>query len=352
MIASAAVAALCAASPAVEPPARLPARVRRLVVHALGGPSYSDPRRRFVFFTPPQTQALWRSSFGAHWIVWTDGSLWPRHGASWRPAVDDPATLADRRRLAREAAPVYSHVRGANTATLGIELAHSGRSGDALPGRPGAEPGLAAARARGHVGRAAGLRRRRRSQGPRPAARLRAVRLRAGGLSGVRRPRGAAVPPACGSARVALRPPGRRRRPRAPSARRRLRAAARRGDGAGGPAHRLPRPVDGALRSARLPDAGGHGGSARRSARQGARGAGSTSLRMRAVPVAAAVGGRRPPGSARGADGDDRRRRGDAAPLAQRRARGRGPVPGDRRPRRRRDVAARAPSRPRARPRR
>jgi hypothetical protein len=138
MIASAAVAALCAASPAALKPAALPARVRRLVVHVLGGPSYSDPRRRFVFFTPPQTHALWRPSFGAHWIVWTDGTLWPRHAppgeaASWPPAVDRPLTAADRARLAREAAPVYSHVRGANTPTLGIEVAHSGRSDEAFP---------------------------------------------------------------------------------------------------------------------------------------------------------------------------------------------------------------------------
>jgi hypothetical protein len=135
MIASAAMAALCAAAAPPEKPAALPARVRRLVVHTLGGPSYSEPRRRFVFFTPPATHALWKPRFGAHWIIWTDGTLWPRHAApaepaSWRPAVDRPLSLADRERLAREAAPVYSHVRGANSASAGIELAHSGRSDD------------------------------------------------------------------------------------------------------------------------------------------------------------------------------------------------------------------------------
>lgn len=135
MIAPVAVAALCVAAPPAEPPAALPARVRRLVVHALGGPSYTEPRRRFVFFTPPQTQALWKPRFGAHWIVWTDGSLWPRHPApgepaSWRPDVSRAATAGERKRLAREASPVYSHVRGSNANSVGIELAHSGRSGE------------------------------------------------------------------------------------------------------------------------------------------------------------------------------------------------------------------------------
>jgi hypothetical protein len=135
MIASAAVTVICAAVPAAEPPASLPVRVRRLVVHVLGGPSYSEPRRRFVFFPPPETQARWKPSFGAHWIVWTDGTLWPRHAppgqpAFRRPAIDRPADAAERRRLAAEAAPVYSHARGSNRQSVGIELAHSGRGGD------------------------------------------------------------------------------------------------------------------------------------------------------------------------------------------------------------------------------
>jgi hypothetical protein len=131
----AAVAALCVAAPPAESPAALPARVRRLIVHTLGGPSYREPRRRFVFFTPPQTQALWKPRFGAHWIVWTDGSLWPRHPApgepaSWRPDVGRAASADERTRLAREAAPVYAHVRGSNANSVGIEVAHSGRGGD------------------------------------------------------------------------------------------------------------------------------------------------------------------------------------------------------------------------------
>jgi hypothetical protein len=137
MIAPAAAAALWLMAPSPPPPPALPARVRRLVVHALGGPSYRDPARRFTFFTPPETRARWRPNFGVHWIVWTDGTVWPRHPAPgeqafWRPDVERPAADADRRRLAREAAPVYGHVYRANSRTVGIELAHSGRSRDAL----------------------------------------------------------------------------------------------------------------------------------------------------------------------------------------------------------------------------
>ena len=71
--------------------------------------------------------------------VWTDGSVWPRHpgrgrAASWLPP-DAPADSGWRARLAREAAPVYGHVVGHNDETVGIELAHSGRSGDAFPER-------------------------------------------------------------------------------------------------------------------------------------------------------------------------------------------------------------------------
>jgi hypothetical protein len=134
MIAPVAMAALCVAPPSA-PPATLPVRVRQLVIHALGGPSYPEPRRRFVFFSPPQTQALWKPRFGAHWIVWTDGSLWPRHPPpgqppSWTPDPSRAATREDRQRVAREAEPVYSHVRGSNRHSVGIELAHSGRSRD------------------------------------------------------------------------------------------------------------------------------------------------------------------------------------------------------------------------------
>ena len=137
MIPPAAAAALWLTATSSPQPATLPARVRRLVVHALGGPSYRDPSRRFTFFTPPETHALWRPAFGAHWIVWTDGTLWPRHPARgeatyWRPTVERPASAEDTRRLAREGAPVFSHVYHANSHTLGIELAHSGRSRDGL----------------------------------------------------------------------------------------------------------------------------------------------------------------------------------------------------------------------------
>ncbi|HVR71213.1 MAG TPA: N-acetylmuramoyl-L-alanine amidase [Vicinamibacteria bacterium] len=137
MIAPAAAAAVWLMAPSSPPPAALPTRVQRLVVHALGGPSYREPLRRFVFFPPPQTHALWRPAFGAHWIVWTDGTLWPRHPApgeppSWRPEVAGAATAADRQRLAREASRVYGHVYRANSHSVGIELAHSGRSRDAF----------------------------------------------------------------------------------------------------------------------------------------------------------------------------------------------------------------------------
>ena len=120
------------------PALELPRRVRRIVLHVPGGPSYHTPERRFVFFTPQRTQALWSRSFGAHWIVWTDGSLWPRRprageAPSWMPPEGhDPASW---RRLADEAAPVYAHVHGANSASIGIEVAHSGRRGDPFPDR-------------------------------------------------------------------------------------------------------------------------------------------------------------------------------------------------------------------------
>lgn len=119
-------------------PPELPTRVRRLVLHVLGGPSYGRPERRWLFFTPAQTFALWRASFGAHWIVWTDGSLWPRHPGpgqplSRKPPLGRPADMIWRARLVRDATPVYSHLYHDNSATLGIELAHSGRSDEAFP---------------------------------------------------------------------------------------------------------------------------------------------------------------------------------------------------------------------------
>jgi hypothetical protein len=123
---------------AAEGPPRLASRVRRIVVHALGGPTYDRPERRWRFFDPPLTQSRWKPRFGAHWIVWTDGSLWPRHPPpdgprSWMPDTTRSADEADRRRVAAEAAPVYGHLYDGNSDSVGIELAHSGRAGDPFP---------------------------------------------------------------------------------------------------------------------------------------------------------------------------------------------------------------------------
>jgi hypothetical protein len=116
----------------------LPRRVERIVLHVLGGPSYHASERRFVFYEPARTQQLWKASFGAHWIVWTDGTLWPRHvpaGTSpfWAPDVTRPADAEARARLAREARPVYSHLYRGNSASIGIEVAHSGRRDQEFP---------------------------------------------------------------------------------------------------------------------------------------------------------------------------------------------------------------------------
>jgi hypothetical protein len=118
--------------------ASLPLRVDRIVLHVLGGPSYSEGQRRFTYYEPARTQALWKATFGAHWIVWTDGTLWPRHvppGAPpfWTPDVTRPADAAARERLAREAKPVYSHLYRGNSDSVGIEIAHSGRRDQPFP---------------------------------------------------------------------------------------------------------------------------------------------------------------------------------------------------------------------------
>lgn len=132
-----ALVALAAASPAPADEL-LPLRVRRIVVHVLGGPSYDRPERRFAFLGPLESQALWKQRFGAHWTLWTDGTLWPRHPEPGEPrartlAPADAAERAERERLARESAPVYAHVYGHNSHTVGIELSHSGRSTEAFP---------------------------------------------------------------------------------------------------------------------------------------------------------------------------------------------------------------------------
>lgn len=125
-----------AAEPAIA--AALPARIARIVLHTLGGPDYGRPARRFRFLSPAHTRALWSPGYGAHWIVWTDGGLWPRHprrgqARHWTPDTNQPATEQERHRLAVEAAPVYSHVTGYNDDSVGIEVAHAGRSDAPFP---------------------------------------------------------------------------------------------------------------------------------------------------------------------------------------------------------------------------
>lgn len=136
-----------AGGPAPErAPRTLPARIERIVLHTLGGPFYGRPDMRWVFFSPAETLRRWsRPTFGAHWIVAPDGAIWPRHvkggalpafylpGGSSARGAEEPLDDATASRLAREAAPVYSHVAGANSRTVGIELAHSGRRQDPFP---------------------------------------------------------------------------------------------------------------------------------------------------------------------------------------------------------------------------
>jgi hypothetical protein len=129
-------AVLLQGAPAAAP--ALPARIRRIVLHVPGGPSYERPERRWMYFSPAETQALWKPSFGTHWILWTDGTLWPRHPCPAEPRafglpVGRPLDAEWRRRLAAQAAPVYSHLTGGNSDSLGIEVAHSGRSGSPFP---------------------------------------------------------------------------------------------------------------------------------------------------------------------------------------------------------------------------
>jgi hypothetical protein len=127
-----------AGAPLVES-ATLPRRVRRIVLHVPGNAAYEAPERRWVFLDPPETQRLWSTDFGAHWIVWTDGSIWPRHPDTCDdpsyalPLEGSPADRELRRRLAREALPIYSHVHLGNATSIGIEVSHSGRADDPFP---------------------------------------------------------------------------------------------------------------------------------------------------------------------------------------------------------------------------
>jgi hypothetical protein len=112
----------------------LPRRVRRIVLHVLGNPAYEEPSRAWAFRPPAETQARWRSRFGTHWIVWTDGSIWPRHpGPGEGPSFFSGGDPDWRTRLARQAAPVYSHLYRGNSDSVGIEVAHSGRADDPFP---------------------------------------------------------------------------------------------------------------------------------------------------------------------------------------------------------------------------
>jgi hypothetical protein len=121
---------------AKDPP--LPGRVQRIVLHVLGSPTYDRPDRRFGFRDPSATYRMWKPTFGAHWIIWVDGTIWPRHVApgaprSFSPPADEREGEEWQRLLSRQAAPVYSHVFMRNSASVGIEVAHSGRSAEAFP---------------------------------------------------------------------------------------------------------------------------------------------------------------------------------------------------------------------------
>jgi len=124
---------LLTATAAAATSLELPPRVRRIVLHVPGNPAYEMPERRWTFLTPPQTMKLWPRHFGTHWILWTDGTLWPRHPRPGEPAFaaipwQQPADAEWRAKLAREAAPRYAQAHGANEDSVGIEVAHSGRS--------------------------------------------------------------------------------------------------------------------------------------------------------------------------------------------------------------------------------
>ena len=123
---------------AAESTPPFPKRVRRIAVHVTGSPTYDRPDRRFIFYDPPATQRLWKSRFGAHWIVWTDGTIWPRHPSpreapSFVAPADGSTGTEWQERLSRQAEPVYANVYMRNSSLVGIEVAHSGRSTDPFP---------------------------------------------------------------------------------------------------------------------------------------------------------------------------------------------------------------------------
>jgi hypothetical protein len=128
---------MAAGEPPRDDTPRLSPRVRRIVLHVLGGPVYGDPARRWLFETPERTLARWAPRFGAHWIVWTDGTIWPRKASAdapgYIPPAAEPADSQWQRRIAREAAPVFSHLHLGNSDSVGVELAHSGRMSDSFP---------------------------------------------------------------------------------------------------------------------------------------------------------------------------------------------------------------------------
>jgi hypothetical protein len=123
---------LFVSSTAVGSP-KLPERIHLVVLHVLGHPSYDKPSLRFVFFPPEATFALWGTGFGAHWIVGKDGSIWPR--TTKRPFFPEGASAegACAEDVVAEAAPIYAHVFHENAVSVGIEVAHSGRSAEPFP---------------------------------------------------------------------------------------------------------------------------------------------------------------------------------------------------------------------------
>ena len=135
----------------------LPPRVDRIVLHTLGGPFYGQPDMRWVFFSPAETLRRWsRPTFGAHWIVATDGAIWPRHTAAGdarrRSALPVGSSGASGRGAARRRHRLPPRARGRSGLLPrgGRQLAHGGHRARALgparrpvPEGAGPRPGLA-----------------------------------------------------------------------------------------------------------------------------------------------------------------------------------------------------------------